>query len=104
MKSKKQIRIKFKNDVFHRDNGLCVICCDNAIDAHHILDRSLWPDGGYHVDNGVSLCADDHIKAEAGEWTPKDLRKAARITKILLPPQFDPEFSYNKWGEKSYIL
>ena len=103
MKQKKLIRLNFNTAVFTRDHNKCVICGAPAVDAHHIIDRALWEDGGYHLDNGVSLCPDDHIKAESGELTPKDLREAAGIKHVLLPDTLDPEFSYNKWGEKSYI-
>ena len=98
MKKKKLIRQKFREDVFKRDNFSCVICGKPAKDAHHIIDRSLWPDEGYHLDNGVSLCEEDHKKAEEGKITCDELRKAAKIKKVLLPPRFKKNLSYDKWG------
>jgi hypothetical protein len=37
---------------------------DPALDAHHITDRNLMPNGGYVKENGISLCGDCHEKAE----------------------------------------
>jgi hypothetical protein len=50
-------RDNFRNSVFERDKHLCVICKEPAVDAHHILERRLFPDEGYYIDNGASLCA-----------------------------------------------
>ncbi len=41
-------RAAFRAAVFARDGGRCVICGAVAVDPHHILDRALWPDGGYY--------------------------------------------------------
>ena len=48
-------RDAFRNAVFERDGHLCVICKEPAIDVHHIIERRLFSDGGYYIDNGVSL-------------------------------------------------
>ena len=66
---KKKIRYKFRNEVLKRDNHRCVICGrnDTKLDAHHITDRNLLPNGGYIKENGISLCSGDdgcHLKAE----------------------------------------
>lgn len=69
---KKLIRTAFRNAVFKRDGYKCVTCTfkssvDNAekdLDAHHITDRTLIPNGGYVKENGISLCAPCHEKAE----------------------------------------
>ena len=37
---------------------------DTYLDAHHITDRNLLPNGGYVAENGISLCPDCHQKAE----------------------------------------
>jgi len=34
------------------------------LDAHHICDRNLMPNGGYVLENGISLCPECHEKAE----------------------------------------
>ena len=99
MNNKKATRIQFKNAVFTRDAFKCVLCPEEAIDAHHVIDRDLWPDGGYYVDNGVSLCSVCHINAESGKISCDILRKAAGITNILLPGGFDKKLKYDKWGK-----
>jgi hypothetical protein len=78
---KKLIRQQFRNAVFGRDAFACVGCgfqsspdrAEDELDAHHITDRHDMPNGGYVAENGVSLCAECHVKAEAfhrGEETP----------------------------------
>ena len=65
MKRKQQIRNAFREAVFSRDNHTCVFCdvTDN-LDAHHITDRNEMPNGGYVVDNGITLCETHHFMAE----------------------------------------
>ena len=63
-KKKKKVRDAFRNDVFSRDKNKCRKCGQKAIDAHHITDRNEMPNGGYVKENGISLCADCHEKAE----------------------------------------
>jgi len=100
MNSKKEKRRQFKKDVFARDSFKCVICPKEAVDAHHILNRGLWEDGGYHVDNGVSVCETCHLDAESGKISCDELREKADIKNILLPEGFDKNFKYDKWGNK----
>jgi 5-methylcytosine-specific restriction endonuclease McrA len=66
MKRKKEIRKKFRESVFERDNHTCRTCdlTDCELDAHHITDRNEIPNGGYVKENGISLCEECHIKAE----------------------------------------
>lgn len=65
-KQKKQIRQKFRNVVYDRDQHQCMICnlAGVKLDAHHITDRSLMPNGGYVLENGITLCEPCHKKAE----------------------------------------
>lgn len=79
--NKKQTRNQFRNAVFKRDGYRCRCCSKKgrcrqtgetihsgelvSLDAHHIIDRSLMPNGGYTASNGVSLCDDCHLKSEA---------------------------------------
>jgi hypothetical protein len=72
-KRKKQVRQKFRAAVFARDDFTCRGCgfastperAGDEIDAHHITDRNEMPNGGYVAENGITLCADCHAKAEA---------------------------------------
>lgn len=91
-------RQEFKNEVFKRENYKCAMCDKAAVDAHHIVDRGCYPDGGYYVDNGVALCAAHHVDAEKGLITCTELREAAGIQCVVLPDNLDPRILYNKWG------
>lgn len=94
MSNKKEIRKKFKDDVFKRDKYTCRLCdakfgaleAEKELDSHHITDRNEMPNGGYVKENGISLCKDEcHMKAEkfhitgGEEWEegahPEDLYK-----------------------------
>ena len=77
-----------------------VFCDCPAKDAHHIIERRLFDDGGYYLDNGASLCEEHHIKAEETTLSCEEIRAAAGITKIVLPDHFysDNEYTYDKWG------
>lgn len=91
-------RDEFRNTVFERDGHRCVACGKPARDAHHIMERRLFHDGGYVVDNGVSLCGPCHILAEKTLLTPSTLRERAGITRIVLPEHLYPDYEYDKWG------
>lgn len=93
-------REAFKFEVFKRDHQKCVVCKKPAIDAHHLLERKLFSDGGYYLNNGVSLCDKDHLMAETTEYSVEFLRSLAKITEIKLPDNFDPSKKYDKWGNE----
>lgn len=91
MNKKKLIRAKFRDSVFKRDKYKCKFCnIKENLDAHHITDRTLMPNGGYVKENGISLCEKHHLDAEQfhisnGEnWMegmhPQDLYKAIGST------------------------
>ena len=73
MKAKKVIRQNFRDAVFNRDGHKCVYCdiTDN-LDAHHIVDRNEMPNGGYVVENGITLCQKHHMDAEEYHITGGD--------------------------------
>ena len=91
-------RDEFRNAVFARDGGKCVICGAPAKDAHHVVERRLWPDGGYYLPNGASVCEEHHLAAESTVLSCDEVRKAAGITETLLPPHFYAEEVVDKWG------
>ena len=91
-------RDQFREEVFARDKGQCVNCGDQGEDAHHILERRLFSDGGYYLDNGVCLCSECHIAAEETRLTCETLRRRAHISQIILPPHFFSDQRYDKWG------
>jgi hypothetical protein len=92
MLSKKEIRRQFRKACLKRDKLTCVKCglkafsfedAEKLFDVHHITDRSLMPYGGYVLENGITLCEEDHIKAEVFHstgipvegYSPDDLYK-----------------------------
>lgn len=89
----------FRESVFKRDKQMCVVCKQPAVDAHHILDRKLFDDGGYYLNNGASLCEKCHIDAEKSKITCEELRLLIGITEPVLPEDLDPEITYDKWGK-----
>jgi hypothetical protein len=94
-------RDEFREAVFARDNHKCVMCTQVSVqakDAHHIMERRLFNDGGYYLDNGVSLCGDCHILSEKTLYTTDQLRTAAGITKVVLPDHLYGDYEYDKWG------
>lgn len=96
-------RDEFRNNIFLRDSHKCVICgSSNKLDAHHIMERRLFPDGGYYLDNGATLCDDEedgcHYKAETTEYSTEYVRERAGITTIVLPPHLYRDQKYDKWG------
>jgi len=91
-------RAEFRSEVFHRDGHKCVVCDAPGQDAHHLLERRLFDNGGYYLANGVTLCGDHHIQAEQTLLTVEELREAAGITFVVLPSHFYSDYRYDKWG------
>lgn len=96
-------RDQFRELVFARDKHTCVHCGKPGVDAHHIMERRLFEDGGYYLENGVTLCPDCHLGAEDTTIAPDTLRLDAGITdeagnpRALLPPHLE-EGTYDKWA------
>lgn len=91
-------REQFRCGVFARDSNLCVICDAPAQDAHHILERRLWSDGGYYLANGASVCGHCHLLCERTEISVERIREAAGITKPIIPSHLYHDTTYDKWG------
>lgn len=100
-------RDEFRQACFERDNHRCVICGQGphinvAIDAHHILERRLWDDGGYYLDNAATLCDKGergcHYQAEQTVLSVDDIRRAAGIQKPIIPEDLYSDVVYDKWG------
>lgn len=89
-------RDQFRAVCLMRDGGKC-ICGSLATEVHHIVERRLWPDGGYYADNGASLCNACHRRAEDTTLGAQEIRDAIGIALIALPPHFEPG-DYDKWG------
>lgn len=95
---KKEVREKFKNDVFSRDKNTCLLCNTkrevSELDAHHITDRNEIPNGGYVKENGITVCKQTcHLMVEEFHITggvtwidglhPNDLYKKINSSKEL---------------------
>lgn len=89
MNKKKLVRAKFRAAVFGRDDFKCCKCGSrhnnlDELDAHHITDRNKMPNGGYILENGITLCHECHLKAEFyhnngtpfPDYSPEDLYTA----------------------------
>jgi len=91
----------FRESVFKRDNYKCVICGNkNNLSAHHIIERRLWDDGGYYLNNGASLCEVHHIQAEQTVLSCEEIREKCKIKNTVLPYHMydDNDYTYDKWG------
>lgn len=93
-------RREFDVQVSRRSGGLCVLCGNPGTAAHHILDRKLFPDGGYRLANGAYVCDPCHWDCETTKVDADSVRRAAGIQEVILPPGFDPSLSYDKWGNE----
>ena len=81
-----------------RDNQKCVVCGKPATCVHHIIERRLFEDGGYHPDNGACVCDPCHILAEKTLVPCETLREKAGIKAVYLPEHLDADTRYDKWG------
>lgn len=91
-------REQFKEQVFARSRGKCIFCDRDAIDAHHILERKLFDDGGYYLSNGAAVCEEHHLLCEYTVIPVEEVRAKAGITEYILPDGFYKSLIYDKWG------
>lgn len=93
-------RTTFRENTFIRDDYTCVWCKtkEGQFDAHHIFERRLWPDEGYYLENGATLCEPCHRLAESTEISVEDLHTKIGIIQYPIPPSFITGERYDKWG------
>jgi hypothetical protein len=87
-------REEFKEQVFARDKGCCVICGTTAVDAHHIIGRKYFSDGGYYLNNGASLCEVHHMDAETDRISAEYLYAVCGIRDVVVPDIDTPLTKY----------
>lgn len=93
-------RNEFREGCLERDNHKCVVCGETQdLSVHHIIERRLWKDGGYYMDNGATLCERHHIQAETTELSCEEVREYAKIDKVILPEDYYGDHRYTKWGD-----
>ena len=102
-------RTEFREGVFARDGHRCILCGKTASetpegkhDAHHLVERRLFTapgeEGGYFLDNGVTVCEADHKRCEQTLVSVEEARAAAGITRVVLPSHFYEDEPVDKWG------
>lgn len=93
-------RDEFRKKVFERDNHTCVLCNEPAKDAHHILERKLWPDGGYYLENGASVCEKHHLDCEMTLISVERVREMCHLSNAMpvIPLHMYTDQTYDKWG------
>lgn len=99
-------RESFRQDCCERDDATCVIpWCGEEVtpnpdgpgEQHHIIERELWPDGGYISENGASVCNEHHRHAEANHIPPQAFWYWIGLEGVT--PDGMPK-DVNKWGEE----
>lgn len=98
MEAKLLTRDEFREGVFKRDGHKCVFCGQPAVDAHHILERRLWGNGGYFLENGASVCEAHHLACERTDISVEQVREKCGITKVVIPDHLYEDQQYDKWG------
>lgn len=92
-------RDEFRERGLERDDGECVVpwCDSKADEVHHIIERSLWSDGGYYLNNGASVCNPHHQYAEDNYIPPQAFWRWIGVTDTPYPS--DVPVPCDKWGE-----
>lgn len=93
-------RDAFKTAVFARAGGRCVFCARPAVDPHHVLERKLYPCGGYYLGNGAAVCEAHHWDCETTRISVETVRRAAGIEYPVLPPCALEGQVLDKWGNR----
>lgn len=91
-------RRDFREQARDRDNDTCIVpWCDEPVDdVHHIIERSLWSDGGYYLRNAASVCNPHHQRAEENLIPPHAFWRWLAVDP-LTPESYDT--AINKWGD-----
>lgn len=98
MNPKLLTREEFREAVFSRDKHTCISCGNPGVDVHHIIDRRLFTNEGYYLDNGVTLCSTCRAGAESTIINCATLRDKAGITVPCIPEHLETNDVYDRWG------
>lgn len=92
-------RQQFNEQVFKRDKHKCIVCgATHDLAAHHIIERRLFDDGGYYVENGATVCPEHHLEAEMTTLSVKKILELCGIKNRVIPDHFYEDEEYDKWG------
>ena len=91
-------REQFRRSAFERDGYHCVLCHADATEVHHIMERRLFADGGYYLNNAASVCNPCHLRCEQTLVSVEEVREAAGIREAVLPDHLYRDQRYDKWG------
>lgn len=91
-------RDQFREICLDRDGGKCVICGEAGDAVHHIMERRLFPDEGYYLDNGSTLCGPCHWRAETTALSVREICNAIGSPQPVLPPHLYGDQEYDKWA------
>lgn len=90
----------FQREVLSRDHHACVCCRSTDVVVAHLLNQQLWSDGGFYVENGVTVCREHELELKRTNLSLETLREAARIPYALTPDHLSAEASYDHWGNQ----
>lgn len=91
-------REQFREGVLARDKHQCVFCGKKSgIVAHHIIERRVFDNGGYYLENGASVCTEHHLECEMTLIGADKVREACGITRVILPDHLYTGDLYDKW-------
>ena len=95
-----QQREQFFSLVSQRQKGRCLFCTQPMCDAHHILDRALFSDGGYDLSNLAGVCAEHHWQCEITVLSVQEVLDSAKIPKRLSLVHYGiiDSQQVDKWG------
>lgn len=94
-------RDEFRQRCLERDKHQCVICsCKDNLSVHHIMERRLFDDGGYYINNGSTLCEKCHLEAEMTLLSVEQIREKCGIQEKnkIIPDHLYTDQIYDKWG------
>lgn len=93
-------RDMFRSMTLFRDNNKCIFCDETEnLDAHHIIERRLFDKcGGYHLNNGATVCEYHHKLCEQTVISCDEVRDKIAVLKPVLPEYLYLDHIYDKWG------